>query len=235
MNVAQRNRFQSVNLAFLAGYVDTLGFIALFGLFTAHVTGNFIMIGTTLADASTKSILLKFLAFPAFIIGVAGARLFIVAIQRRQGPALALSFLLQLVLLVGFMVFGLLATPVTSPDSFYVMASGLLGTAAMGVHSAVSRLLLGSLAPTSMMTGNVTQIVIDTVDVLRGGADGATTERCMKFFWPIVAFGLGAIVAAFAFHAFGFSALLLPIAILALLIVLDLRDARAAATTAPAA
>ena len=67
MNAAQRNRLQSSGLAFLAAYVDTLGFIALFGLFTAHVTGNFILIGAALADTSQMSILLKFLAFPAFL------------------------------------------------------------------------------------------------------------------------------------------------------------------------
>ncbi|MGF6178351.1 uncharacterized membrane protein YoaK (UPF0700 family) [Ensifer sp. 4252] len=29
-------------LSFNGGYVDTLGFLALSGLFTAHVTGNFV-------------------------------------------------------------------------------------------------------------------------------------------------------------------------------------------------
>ncbi|WDZ95876.1 YoaK family protein [Herbaspirillum sp. WKF16] len=218
MNPAQRNRLQASSLAFLAGYVDTLGFIALFGLFTAHVTGNFILIGAALADSSQMSILLKFLAFPAFVAGVAGARLFIVAIQRRNGPALAWSFLLQMVLLVGFMACGMAAEPVQSPTSGWVMAAGLLGTVAMGVHSAISRLLLAHLAPTSLMTGNVTQVVIDTVDVLRGGADGATTERCMKFLWPVLSFGIGAIAAAFAYHAFGFAGLLAPVAILAVMV-----------------
>ena len=37
---------EDVFLASIAGYVDTLGFVALFGLFTAHVTGNFILIGS---------------------------------------------------------------------------------------------------------------------------------------------------------------------------------------------
>jgi hypothetical protein len=48
MAVNSRNRAQGVSLGFLAGDVDTLGFIALFGLFTAHVTGNFILIGAAL-------------------------------------------------------------------------------------------------------------------------------------------------------------------------------------------
>lgn len=228
MNVAQRNRLQGSGLAFLAGYVDTLGFIALFGLFTAHVTGNFILIGVALADASRISILLKFLAFPAFIIGVAVGRVMIASAERNKGPALTLALGLQLLLLIGFMVCGLLATPIGADVSALAMAAGLLGTTAMGVHSATSRLLLGHLAPTSMMTGNVTQLVIDSVDMLRGAGDAVTAERCGKVFWPLLAFGIGAIIAAFAYLAYGFIALILPIAILVGLIAMDRLPARAA-------
>ena len=72
-----------------------------------------------------------------------------------------------------------------------------------------------------MMTGNVTQIVIDSVDVLRGAADGATRDRCVKFFWPLLGFAAGAILAAFAYLAVGFAALAVPLAILLVLIALE--------------
>ncbi len=64
------------------------------------------------------------------------------------------------------------------------------------------------------MTGNVTQLVIDLVDILRGSADTAVRGRITKFLWPIVAFGVGAIGGAFAYVHLQFWALLLPIAIL---------------------
>jgi len=199
-------------MGFLAGYVDTLGFIALFGLFTAHVTGNFVLIAAALADPAQTPSLLKLLAFPAFILG----RLLVAGCERRGAPATKPVYLLQLVLLLGFMVCGMLGEPVSRNVNALAFTAGLLGAAAMGAHSAASKLLLTHLAPTSMMTGNVTQLVIDTVDRLRGAADAATKARCAKFFWPVLAFALGCVAAAFAYRAFGFVALILPNAILCL-------------------
>ncbi|MCD2517645.1 DUF1275 domain-containing protein [Massilia sp. G4R7] len=220
MKSTQFQRVQGVGMGFLAGYVDTLGFIALFGLFTAHVTGNFVLIAVAAADPAQTPSLLKLLAFPAFILGVAAARLLVANCERRRASAVKPSYALQLVLLVGFMVCGMLAEPVGRNVGALAMAAGLLGAAAMGAHSAASKLLLTHLAPTSMMTGNVTQLVIDATDWLRGAADGATKARCGKFFWPVVAFALGCAAAAFAFLAFGFVVLIVPVAILCLHLLL---------------
>lgn len=216
MKTAQFQRVQGVGMGFLAGYVDTLGFIALFGLFTAHVTGNFVLIAVSMADPAQTPSLLKLLAFPAFILSVAAARLLVAGCERRGSSAVKPSYLLQLVLLLGFMACGMLAEPVGGSAGALAMAAGLLGAAAMGAHSAASKLLLTHLAPTSMMTGNVTQLVIDATDWLRGAADGATKARCGKFFWPVLAFALGCAAAAFAYLAFGFVALIVPVAILCL-------------------
>jgi uncharacterized membrane protein YoaK (UPF0700 family) len=214
MTEQAQGRLQGMGLAFLAGYVDTLGFLALFGLFTAHVTGNFILIGASLADPAHSSVLLKLLAFPAFIAGVVLARLLTVAFESRQDAALRPALLLECVLLAGFMGFGLAATPVGTAPGPLAMTAGLLGACAMGVHSGVSKLLLGHLAPTSMMTGNVTQIVIDLVDLARGARDPGLDARFAKFAWPLAAFAAGCIGAAFAFHRFGFAALVVPCLIL---------------------
>jgi uncharacterized membrane protein YoaK (UPF0700 family) len=216
MTAQQFQRLQGIGMGFMAGYVDTFGFTALFGLFTAHVTGNFVLIAVSLADTRQTPSLLKLLAFPAFILGVAAARLLVANCERRGVAATKPAYLLQLVLLLGFMVCGMLAEPVGKSASSLAMAAGLLGAAAMGAHSAASKLLLSHLAPTSMMTGNVTQLVIDTVDRLRGAADAATRARCAKFFWPILAFALGCGAAAFAYLAVGFVALAVPVAILCL-------------------
>lgn len=216
MTAQQFQRLQGASLGYLAGYVDTLGFIALFGLFTAHVTGNFVLIAVSLAEPAQTPSLLKLLAFPAFIVGVAAARLLVAHCERRGSKAHKPAYVLQLVLLAGFMACGMLAEPVGATTGPLAMAAGLLGTAAMGAHSAASKLLLSNLAPTSMMTGNVTQLVIDGVDRLRGAGDAGTAARCAKFFWPVLAFALGCASAAFAYLAVGFVALAVPLAILCL-------------------
>ena len=216
MTPQQFQRLQGVGMGFLAGYVDTLGFAALFGLFTAHVTGNFILLAVGLAAPAHLSQPLKLLAFPAFVAGVAASRLLVVACERRVVAPVKPAYWLQLVLLLGFMVCGMLAEPLGDTATGLVIAAGMLGAAAMGAHSGASKLLLAHLAPTSMMTGNVTQLVIDTVDFLRGVADAATRARIAKFSSLILAFALGCGAAAFAYIAVGFVALAVPVAILAL-------------------
>jgi uncharacterized membrane protein YoaK (UPF0700 family) len=205
---------QAISLGFIAGYVDTLGFVALFGLFTAHVTGNFVLIGSELVRP-TSNVLIKFLAFASFVAAVACTRLYILWLERKQCAPLRSVLGLQLVLLIGFMLIGAAALPLRAPDTPLAMLAGALGAAAMGVQNAASRLLLQNLTPTTMMTGNVTQLVIDLVDLASGGADDTVRKRAVKYLWPILAFGVGAIGGAYAYLYAGFLGLLLPLALLA--------------------
>ena len=43
-------------LGFTAGYADASGFLALKGLFTAHVTGNFVTLGSSLVFGTSGAL-----------------------------------------------------------------------------------------------------------------------------------------------------------------------------------
>ena len=205
-------------LSFAAGYVDVVGFAALFGLFTAHVTGNFIMIGVQLIGAS-QGLLTKLLALPTFVIAVGCTRLLETALRRRGQPVIRILFLFECALLAAFMAAGVIASPITDPGTPLVVICGLLGVAAMGIQNAMSRTVLSEAGPTTIMTGNTTQIVIDAVDL-----PGATPEaraaihrRLGKMLPAVAGFAAGAIIGAFAFKLFVFWSLLLPTVLLLVL------------------
>ena len=56
-------------LSFIAGFVDTCVFVGLFGLFTAHVTGNLALIGAQLVHRD-GDVLAKLLSLPVFVLAV---------------------------------------------------------------------------------------------------------------------------------------------------------------------
>src|ERR1700740_934371 len=72
-------------LSLNAGYVDTAGFLALHGLFTAHVTGNFVTIGAALT-VGTSGVVTKLLALPTFCVVVVLARLLRYRLTERGIP-----------------------------------------------------------------------------------------------------------------------------------------------------
>ncbi|MEW9583379.1 YoaK family protein [Paraburkholderia sp. DGU8] len=211
-------------LALIAGYVDTLGFVALFGLFTAHVTGNFLLIGASLAHGG-HGLLIKWLAFPAFVAGIVLARMLDNRLLHREPSVRAHAlYVLQAVLMAGYMTLGLLAMPVTDADAPLTIACGLLGAAAMGVQNAHGRLTTRAVVANTVMTGNVTQAVIDGFDLLFSSNDLAARQaahsRLLRILPPVAGFAVGACAGAAGFLLASFWALPLPLAALCVLAVL---------------
>ena len=123
--------FATATLSFVGGFVDVVGFIALFGLFTAHVTGNFIMLGLEMVHA-TKLAIAKLLAVPIFIVMVALTRLFVLHYEKKGDPHGG-RCCWQAALLTCFMIAGGMTTPHDDPNDFGPVVAGLLGVAAMAV------------------------------------------------------------------------------------------------------
>ena len=211
-------------LGFTAGYVDTVGFVALFGMFTAHVTGNFVLIGSELAHPD-RGVLLKLLAFPAFIAGVAVSRMLALLMQLRERSLRASLLALQCALLAACMLCAWRAQPIVDASAPWVLATGMLAAAAMGVQNAVARLAFSDLAPTTVMTGNVTQIVLDLVDLVRSPTDGGLRQRIAKFGCPVLAFAGGAICGGLFYqHAHLWTLALLLVILVSLMLTLSAYD-----------
>jgi uncharacterized membrane protein YoaK (UPF0700 family) len=128
---------------------------------------------------------------------------------------------LQAALLAAFLMTGLLAQPVTDSSAGIVLACGVLGTVAMGVQNARGKLLQTTGLPNTVMTGNVTQVVLDVIELLHKGMHGRhaqqVSERLKLTLSAMGGFAGGAILGALAYVRFSFLAIALPLAALLLL------------------
>jgi uncharacterized membrane protein YoaK (UPF0700 family) len=205
-------------LSFVAAFVDTCGFVGLFQLFTAHVTGNFVLMGAALVNRR-GDVLAKLIAFPVFILAVAVTVLMADALQRRGKSRVGPLLWAEAALLVTAVALPLLVGAPQQADDARTLAIGMTMVLAMGLQNALMRLDLAALPPTTVMTGNVTQVTIDLIAL--GRNDSATREiareRLRRMAGPIAAFVLGAAGGAGGYAVLGFTSLLLPAAICALL------------------
>ena len=202
-------------LAFVAGFVDAAAFIALTGLFTAHVTGNFVLIGAELVASST-GVLAKVLALPVFMGAVAWARILALLLERQGADPLPWLLALEAALLAGFGLCGTVLSPLDAPDGAPALVVGMLAVAAMGVQNAIGRLSLGHLAPTTVMTVSVSQAVIDAMDLIlkTSGNAAPARARLLRLLSAIATFAAGALCGAYGIAYLAFGCVALPIMVL---------------------
>jgi uncharacterized membrane protein YoaK (UPF0700 family) len=188
-------------LSINGGYVDTAGFLALHGLFTTHVTGNFVTLGAALV-LGTSGAVAKLLALPVFCAVVMAVRLISVALMSSRFPGLRPILVLKVALL--FLGSGLAIGfgPFESGDGWAAVLTGMILVSAMAVQNAIHRIHMFALPPTTIMTGNTTQVMIDLADLMRGmPADtrNAIHARLSRMSGSLAAFALGCAAAAFMY------------------------------------
>jgi uncharacterized membrane protein YoaK (UPF0700 family) len=155
----------SLFLSFVAGYVDSSTFLALFGFFVAQLTGSFVTVGTQIAQRE-EGILLTIFALPTFLIAGMATTLLVEIVGERRGSPLAWTLALEGALLTAFLIAGTMGEPFVYPNAPLAVAAGLFGLSAMGVQSAAVQLIMRGMPSTNVMTTNTTHIAVLATQML---------------------------------------------------------------------
>lgn len=193
-------------LAFTGGYVDTAGFLSLQGLFTAHVTGNFVTLGASLLVGASGSVS-KMLALAVFCVVVLGVRKLSLRLERLGHPPLRTLVGLKVLLLAASAAVAVDFGPFKDADAWPAMLTGMLLVSAMAIQNAAHRGHLGKAPPPNLMTGTTTQIMIDLADLTgrqqSAKARAETRDRLARMIVSLVLFAAGCAVAALAVGGIG--------------------------------
>lgn len=199
-------------LGLTAGYVDAASFMALHGLFTAHVTGNFVTIGAAIVFG-TAGVVTKLLALPTFCVALLVFRLLHYRLVARGWQVLKTFLGLQVVLLAMAGALAIYHGSFSHDDDWATMTTGLLLVAGMAVQNGVQRVHMGSVPPTTIMTGTTTQIMLDLGDLVHGtgGEQRAViTGRLARMGQAVLVFAVGCALGALLYATTGVWCFALP-------------------------
>ncbi|HEY6559276.1 MAG TPA: YoaK family protein [Polyangiaceae bacterium] len=227
-------------LSAVAGYVDTAGFLALFGLLPSHVTADLV---TAAAGASLRpqgGLISRVLMIPLFLLAVVGSTVVARALRRRGVNTLTPLLAFMTLALAVFCGGGVLLDRfVDGSENWAVFLSGGSAIVAMAIQNTIMRVALKHVCPTTVMTGNLTQVTVDMVEYLlltleskrdaNQEARRQIGDRIVKFGVPVAAFMIGAVSSAYLTRHFGLMSIVLPTCVVAVLTLTSWRTARSVA------
>jgi len=208
-------------LSIIAGLVDVIGFLSLGKLFTAHVTGNLVVIAALLVRGGPPN-LAQILAVPVFIVAVAAVWLLAKA-SDRHGAALTRPLLVvQFLLLACVLTSSVIRDPTANPHGPTAAVIGMIAVSAMPCQFALLRLAVPGAPSTAVMTGNLTSMVLSLLDTLSRGqplTEGAD-ERLRMTVALVVGFFAGCVAGGVAVSWLGAWAWSLPVVLAAAAVAL---------------
>jgi uncharacterized membrane protein YoaK (UPF0700 family) len=221
-SVAARPRV-AITLAAIGGFVDAVGFLVLFGMFTAHLSGNTARLGVELGQGNAGLALTYAVPIVGFFLGVVFGITYLGHHgrgSRRLGPLLGM----ELTLLVVYLGLGTAlrdAGDLTARSSaYYVLA--VVAVVAMGLQTAALRHVCGVLVHTTFITAMVTNLAEELVATARHDPDAPRRARVHGGL--VGAYIVGAVGGSALESAWALWALAVPIGVLAVLIATVGRD-----------
>ena len=212
----RQTRLLSLLLSFVAGFCDTVTFIAAGELFSAHVTGNFIIFACNIVKHPGMEGWQRLFTFPVFVCFVMlGGKI------GRKSPDMLLLIKLEAALLL---VSGLSAMLIKNPGDelqLSVQTIAMMTVAAMAFQNTFGKLFSkATLGFTTVMTGNVTQASLDVIRLFSTKPfDTEAKISLKKQSILIVGFFLGCFAGAIMASKFGLRSLILPGGLISVLVL----------------
>jgi uncharacterized membrane protein YoaK (UPF0700 family) len=200
-----------VVLSVTAGCTDIISFLGLDGLFTAHITGNLVILAAHFFNGHSQ--LAPMLSVPVFIVIIWMTRILAASLESRGWASLQPLLLLQFLLLAGFLLLCVAPGPRINPTGTVEIIAGMLGVAAMAVQNALVQISLKGAPATAAMTGNITLFANSVGEILIGTDPAEIAEarkRAMRTLPTILGFAVGCGLGAASETAVGLRSLALP-------------------------
>jgi uncharacterized membrane protein YoaK (UPF0700 family) len=194
-------------LSFVAGYADTTTFICANRLFSAHVTGNFVVFVFSLVTNAHMSAWMNLFAFPFFVAAVAASSWIV---NRSKYPGNVLRIEAMLLLIVGIIAWILKLTSLEMNLAIFLLAMVIVF--AMGLQNGFGKLYPHTTySATTIMTGNVTQITLDFMRHLKRGNRSVELRRGLRRQGLVIGFFfIGCLSGGIVSHYLGLPAIILP-------------------------
>jgi len=199
-------------LSVTAGCTDIISFLGLNGLFTAHITGNLVILAAHFFSGESQ--IAPMLSVPVFIVIVSLTRVLASSLESRGWASLRPLLLLQVLLLAGFLVLCVAAGPRNDPKGTVEIIAGMLGVSAMAVQNALVQISLKGVPSTAAMTSNVTLFAMSVGEMLVEGDPAEIAEarkRAARTLPAILGFAVGCGLGAAYESAIGLRSLALPV------------------------
>ncbi len=198
----------------IAGLVEVLGFLMLGGLFTAHITGNLVVIAALLVHGGSPTVP-QVLAVPTYIAALVVVWL-IARYSNMRGPELLRPLLLiEFLLLTGVLLLAISSDIQSNPNAEGATLAAILATSAIACQFAMMRLAVPGAPSTAVMTGNLTNSILSGLNMLAQGQPllQPDPERFRKTSIIVAAFCIGGVAGALAFLLLRGWAWTLPVAL----------------------
>jgi len=205
-------------LALLAGTTDVTSWVLLGGLFTAHVTGNLVLVAADIVTGDPPH-LAAVLALPVFIVTTIAATAVARKLADRSDQTKYILLGVQAVLLVVAAGLSFAGRASANPQSGLALTIGLFAVCAMATQNAYLHLASPKAPSTAVMTGNLVVATIAAFDLLISKGKSEEAWNRWKDSWPLLAgFILGCLLGATAATVFGDHAAVVP-AVIAVIVL----------------